>query len=176
MLTKPAVFSAGFFIFGKISEMNKEIQSIIRNIRNINSGEPWFGRAVYTILEEVDVSKVYIRPNHSEHSLIELLYHMITWADFTLKRIENDKISDRSGAAGLDWREINPKVHTWKKGLAEFKAIHKKIVTLLQKKDDLFLKEKVDYRKYNFRFLLNGLIQHNIYHLGQVAYLKKLLA
>ncbi len=164
------------YCFYKFTSRQKEVQSIIRNLQNTLSGEPWFGRAVYPILEEVDGSKVYIRPNNSEHSLIELLYHMITWADFTLKRIENDKINDLSGAAELDWREINPKVHTWKKGLAEFKAIHKKIVMLLKKKDDPFLKEKVDYRKYNFRFLLNGLIQHNIYHLGQVAYVKKLLA
>jgi len=46
----------------------------------------------------------------------------------------------------------------------------------LEKRDDEFLKEMVDYRKYDFRFLLNGLMQHNIYHLGQVAYLKKLLS
>ena len=24
----------------------------------------------------------------------------------------------------LDWREIDPKIHAWEKGLAEFKAIH----------------------------------------------------
>jgi hypothetical protein len=75
----------------------------------------------------------------------------------------------------MDWREINPKIHTWKKGLAEFKTIHKKIIALLKKKDDSFLKEIVDYRKYNYRFLLNGMIEHTIYHLGQIAYLHKLL-
>lgn len=75
----------------------------------------------------------------------------------------------------LDWREIDPKIHAWKKGLTEFKAIHKEIIELLNEKDDAFLKEIVDYRKYNFRCLLNGLIQHNIYHIGQVAYVKKLL-
>lgn len=155
--------------------MNKEVQSIIRNLQNTLSGEPWFGRAVYPILEEADVSKVYTKPNDTEHSLIELLYHIITWADFTLKRIEKDKTNDLAAAENMDWREIDPKVHTWKKGLAEFKVIHKKIIALLKKKDDTFLKEKVDYRKYNYRFLLNGLIQHNIYHLGQIAYLKKLL-
>ena len=108
---------------------------------------------------------------------------MITWADFTLKRIEKDKTNDLTTAEKMDWREINlpagqagPKVYSWKKGLAECKAIHKKIIALLKKKDDDFLKEKVDYRKYNYRFLLNGLIQHNIYHLGQIAYVKKLLA
>ncbi|MEI2740548.1 MAG: hypothetical protein V9F01_17375 [Chitinophagaceae bacterium] len=59
--------------------------------------------------------------------------------------------------------------------MAEFKAIHKKIVSLLNKKDDDFLLEIVDFRKYNYRFLLNGMIEHNIYHLGQIAYLNKML-
>ena len=156
--------------------MNKQIQTIISNLQTVISGEPWYGRPVYEILEEMDPKKVYIRPNNSAHSLIELLWHMVTWADFTLKRIEKDKINDLAAAEELDWRTIDPKVHTWKKGVAAFKAIHKKMIELLKKKDDTFLKEKIDYRKYDFQFLLNGLIQHNIYHLGQIAYLKKLLS
>lgn len=156
--------------------MNSSLKTIINNLQNVNSGKPWFGRAVYNILDEVDEKKVYIKPDNTEHSMIELLYHMITWANFTLKRIEKDKINDLAAAEELDWRTINPKVHSWKKGFAEFKAIHKKIIDLLKKKDDGFLKEKVDYRKYDFEFLLNGLIQHNIYHLGQIAYLNKMLS
>ena len=157
--------------------MNKEwTQSIIRNMEVTLNGEPWFGRSIYEILGEVDVSKVYIKPNHSEHSMIELLYHMITWAEFSLNRIEYDRIHDLEASEKLDWRNIDPNVHTWEKGMTEFKAIHEKIIKLLQTKNDDFLKENVDYRKYNFRFLLNGLIQHNIYHLGQIAYLNKLLA
>ena len=76
----------------------------------------------------------------------------------------------------MDWRKIDPAVHSWDKGVAEFKTLHKKIIELLETKDDEFLNGTVDYRKYSFRFLLNGLVQHNIYHLGQVAYVKKLLA
>lgn len=155
--------------------MNKEINSLIRRIENVNGGVPWFGRAVYTMLEEVDPKKVNNKPNGSEHSLIELLYHMITWASFTLDRLEKNTKRDLAAAEALDWRSLDPKVHTWKKGLAEFKSIHKKITALLKKKEDDFLKEIVDYRNYNYRFLLNGLIEHNIYHLGQVAYVKKLL-
>ena len=156
--------------------MNKEMQSIIRNLQNVNAGEPWFGRSVYELLEEIDPSIVYKKPNDNSHSLIELLYHMITWAEFTFKRIEGDKDQDLTAFEQMDWREIKPVVHTWEKGLKEYKKVHNTIVTLLETKDDEFLKEIVDYRKYNFRFLLNGLIQHNIYHAGQVAYLNKLLA
>jgi uncharacterized damage-inducible protein DinB len=154
--------------------MNKEIQSIITNLEKINTSQPWYGRAVYEMLDEIDPAIVYKKPN-KQHSLAELLYHMITWADFTLHRIKGDKEKDMAAFEELDWREIDPKIHTWKKGLTEFKAIHKEIIRLLNEKDDAFLKEMVDYRKYNFRFLLNGLIQHNIYHIGQVAYVKKLL-
>jgi uncharacterized damage-inducible protein DinB len=160
--------------------MRNEIQALISRIENINSGEPWFGRAVYTILDEVDPKKAFIKPSwpggsEGEHSLADILYHMITWADFTLKRIQKEKKYDLAASEALDWRSIDPRVQTWKKGLTEFKTIHKNIISELKKKDDDFLHEIVDYRKYNFRFLINGMIEHNIYHLGQVAYLKKLL-
>ncbi len=155
--------------------MTKELQSFIRRIENANSGQPWFGRAVYSILDEIYPKKVFTRPGGTEHSMIELLYHMITWANFTLKRIEKDDDMDLVTFEKMDWREIDPKVNTWKKGLAEFKSTQKKIISRLNKKDDAFLKEIVDYRKYNFRFLINGMIEHNIYHLGQIAYLNKML-
>ena len=156
--------------------MNKEIQSIIRNLENTLDGEPWYGRPVYVLLREVDESKTSVKPNDNSYSMIELLYHMLTWAEFTLKRIEKDKINDLATFEKLDWREIDSKIHGWEEGLSSFIATHQHIIALLQTKDDEFLKEIVDYRKYNFRFLLNGLIQHNIYHIGQIAYLKKMLA
>jgi uncharacterized damage-inducible protein DinB len=155
--------------------MNKELEALIRTLNSVNEGNPWYGRSVYEMLEEIDAGIVYKKPGKDAHTLIELLYHMITWADFTLKRIEKDKEYDLEQSEKVDWREIDPNAHTWKKGLAEFKSIHKKIIQLLEKKNDDFLKEKVDFREYNFRFLLNGLIQHNIYHIAQVVYVKKLL-
>jgi len=157
--------------------MNKELQSIIRNIENVNNGEPWFGRPVFALLEEVDESIAFIKPNDNSHSCIELLYHMITWAEFTLKRIEKDDINDMAVFEKLDWREIDPQIHGWAEGLKQFKEIHAAIIRLLKEKgeDDKFLEEIVDYRNYKFRFLLNGLIQHNIYHAGQIAYVVKMV-
>jgi uncharacterized damage-inducible protein DinB len=155
--------------------MNKEVQSIISNLERVMSGQPWFGRPVYSIMEETDPAKVSIQPGKSGHSLLELLYHMITWADFTLKSLEADEKTDITAIEKMDWRTIDPSLHSWKKGMEDFKSIHEKIIQLLNKKDDTFLPEMVRHRQYNFRFLLNGLIQHNIYHLGQIAYINKFL-
>ena len=75
----------------------------------------------------------------------------------------------------MDWRKLDPKAHSWKKGVAQLKKSHSQIISILKKKEDAFLSEMVKLRTFNYRFMLNGLIQHNIYHLGQIAYLKKML-
>ena len=156
--------------------MNKETQYIIKSFESTLSGQPWFGRAVYEIIGEVDEAKANTKPNGTEHSMIELLWHMNTWAEFVLGSLENRNVDAMKAIEANDWREIDPKTHTWKKGLEQLKATHNKIVEILnQKTDDSFLGEIVPLRKFNFRFMLNGLIQHNIYHLGQVAYLRKML-
>ena len=153
---------------------NKEVQSIITNLERVLTGQPWYGKAVMPMLRKIHPAVVFINPNNS-HAAIEILYHMITWAEFTLSRVQKKQNYDLKTAEEMDWRIIDPKVQTWAKGLDEFEQLHKQLVAELQTKDDAFLSEMVDYREYNFRFLLNGLIQHNIYHLGQIAYLKKIL-
>jgi uncharacterized damage-inducible protein DinB len=156
--------------------MNKEAQYIIKSFESTLGGQPWFGRGVYEILEEVNETKATEKPNENVHSLMELLWHMNTWAEFTLGGLENRSVDEMKKIEALDWRDIDPKTHTWKKGMEQLKASHKRIVELLtEKKDDNFLSDIVPNREYNYRFLLNGLIQHNIYHLGQVAFLKKML-
>jgi uncharacterized damage-inducible protein DinB len=153
--------------------MNSEVQSIISNLQSVLNGEPWYGRSVYALLEEIDPENVYKKPNESSHSQISLLYHMITWSEFTLKSLEKAGPDVIAAIEKMDWREINSPDHSWENGLAEFKLVHEKVIELLNQKDDAFLSEIVNQRKFNYRFMLNGLIQHNIYHLGQIAYIKK---
>lgn len=159
---------------------NPEIKSIIQRIENCNAGEPWFGRSIHALLAASNPRRVFekvsITPGNPVHSLADLLWHMNTWAEFTLNRLQGNKEADLAAAEELDWRGINPRVHTWKKGISTFKELHKKIIRELKTKEDSFLDGKVDYRQYNFRYLLNGLMEHNIYHAGQIAYINKLFS
>jgi len=156
--------------------MNKETQYIIKSFESTLSGQPWFGRGVYEILGEIDESIVNMKPNNNSHSLLELLWHMNTWAEFILANLEGRNVNDLQAIEKNDWRDIDPVVHSWKNGVTELRSIHGRIIKLLsEKEDESFLSDMVPTRQYNFRFMLNGLVQHNIYHLGQVAYAKKML-
>src|SRR6185503_8074155 len=136
--------------------MNKEVLSIAKSFEDTLGKQPWFGRAVYEILGEVDEEKANTKPNGTEHSMIDLLWHMNTWAEFVLGSLENRSTEDMKAIEANDWREIDPKIHTWKKGLEQLKATHNKIVEILkQKTDDSFLGDIVPLRKFNFRYMLN---------------------
>jgi uncharacterized damage-inducible protein DinB len=154
--------------------MSKEIQSIIANLQSVLSGEPWYGEPVYKILEDAGKTDVFKHPAETQHSQIEILYHMLTWSEFTLNSIQQKEKDLIENIEALDWRVINPKEHTWENGVALLKESNKNIIELLQASDDNSLDDSINLRKYNKRFLLNGLIQHHIYHIGQIAYLKNL--
>lgn len=154
--------------------MNKDVLSIIKRLENTHTGEPWFGRSVSALLADVDAKKAAVQKGGSSHTMLDILWHMNTWAAFTLDRIKKEKNFDLKKAEDLDWRKVDPKTDTWKKALAEYEKLHKSIIKELQAKDDDFLLEIVEYRKYNFRYLINGLIDHNIYHAGQIALLNKI--
>lgn len=156
--------------------MGKEINAIVKQMQDVLSGGPWYGKAVLIMLDEVSKENVYKKTNENSHSLIELLYHMVTWAEFTQHRLEKTRDMDIKAFEALDWRKTNPEIHTWNNGIAQFTAATNKTIEILKVSSDDILEEKVDFREYNFRYLLNGIIQHNIYHIGQIAYLNKLLS
>lgn len=155
--------------------MKNIVGDIILRLETALYGEPWFGRSAISILKETNPSHVFMKTGNGGHSLSDLLWHMITWARFTLDRLEKKQEPDMAAFETLDWRPINPEIHSWEKGIKEFRSVYDGITKLLKTKNDSFLEEKVDYRDYNFRFLMNGLIEHTIYHLGQIAYAQKLL-
>ena len=155
--------------------MNTELKIIAASLKEVLSGEPWYGKAVLTLLNEVNPEMVYKKFKEDSHSMIDLLYHMVTWSQFTRERIEKDQSLNTEAFDALDWRETNAEIHTWNNGIGQFTSETNKIIEILNNTSDDLLEEKVDYREYNFRYLLNGLIQHNIYHVGQIAYINNLL-
>jgi uncharacterized damage-inducible protein DinB len=152
--------------------MQKEIAVIIGQLKEAYEGEPWFGRNLKTLLSEVDEEAAVKRLN-SQHSILELLYHMIVWREFTISRLTTSE-KDISYFEENDWQQLD---HTdqslWKKGLQKLDKTQAELIRLLQEQDDSILTRTVSERKYDFRKLLYGIIQHDIYHLGQIAFITK---
>lgn len=153
-----------------------EIPLIIHQLREAYEGNPWFGRSVKEILAEVDESIAFEKPN-GQHSILELVWHMITWREFTVDRIQHSPQMQVDYFDKNDWRQLDHNdITLWQQGLERLQETQDQLLKLLQSCTDDLLPQTVRDRPYDFRALLYGIVQHDIYHLGQIAYVRKMLS
>lgn len=155
--------------------MNTEILQIAEQLKDAYEGDPWFGRSIKSLLKDVEEDTVFEKPN-GEHSIVELLWHIINWRAFTINRIrEGDEVSLKFFEAN-DWRTLDHHDKSlWKKGLHKLNETQSELVAVIQHQQDSILDETVPGRNYSFKKMLYGIVQHDIYHAGQIAYLTKML-
>jgi len=155
--------------------MNREILLIAEQIKDAYEGEPWFGRSIKEILSETNESIVFEKPN-GQHSILELLWHMITWKEFTISRLRNDNSQSLDYFEQKDWRQLDHSDKSlWQQGLKQFAKLRNELIEVIQQQKDGLLSQRVNDRKYDFRKLLYGISEHDVYHLGQIAYIRKML-
>ena len=150
-----------------------ELELLIELVTELVEEEPWHGKSVKAILSEVDPKHVFTK-QANEHSILELVWHMATWKEFCVSRLLNDT-RNLSEFEKLDWRELDhSKQSLWPEGLDYYWRMHHQLMDLMKKQETKILDTIVPGRKYNYRKLLNGISHHDIYHLGQIAFITKL--
>ena len=153
--------------------MRKEMVLLQDQLIDAYQGEPWFGRNARQLLGDVDKEAAFVKLN-GQHSIVELVWHMITWREFTINCLEKSSEYDLKHFENLDWRQLDHDDKSlWKQGLDILDATQNRLINVLQQQDDAILEQNVSERAYNYRKLINGIIQHDIYHLGQIAYINK---
>jgi len=152
--------------------MQQKIKSLIENLGTVYGKEPWYGDSIKTI----DPKKVFSKPKENAHCIAELLSHIIGWREFVFQKLLGNKDFDVDQDASFNWRLIDNNENTaWKNLLDALEKNQNEITKILESKDDSFLNEPVPGRNFNMEFLVEGIIQHDIYHLGQISILKKLV-
>ena len=63
----------------------------------------------------------------------------------------------------------------WRKALTEAKRNHEKLVKTVAALPESRLRDRVPGKRYDFYHMLHGIAQHELYHAGQIAILKKAL-
>ena len=152
-----------------------EIPFIIEQFEDMYQGDPWFGRNAKALLSEVDESIAFEKPN-DQHSILELVWHMNNWREFALSRLRKDYEQDVYCYESNDWSKLD---HTdkslWDRANKRFHETHAELIKSIEVLSEEILNEIVDGRKYTYKKLLHGILQHDIYHLGQIAFLFKLI-
>jgi uncharacterized damage-inducible protein DinB len=152
-----------------------EATRIADQLRRAFDGEAWHGDSVFEILEGVTAAQAAARPIAGAHTIWELVLHIAAWDGAVPRRLggvavelsdaENfPPVTDTSDAA---WRAV----------LAQVRRVHEELVAAVAALPDSRLSDLVPGKQgahYNFYYMVHGVVQHELYHAGQIALLKKM--
>ncbi|MCR9251957.1 MAG: DinB family protein [bacterium] len=131
------------------------------------NGVPWYGIPFEKTLNDLKEKDVFKKDAGFTHSIAEVLVHVNAWRNNMLEMLKGNGNYAIEPDSELDWSK---KVvdYSWKELLDETNALQSKLLDTLESTSDEILTQTVPERKYNFDYLINGTIQHDIYHLGQI--------
>jgi uncharacterized damage-inducible protein DinB len=146
---------------------------IAEQLRRAFEGDAWHGPALLELLQGVDAAAAAAKPLPGVHSIWELVLHVAVWDGAACRRLAGEKFQPE----GTDNFPIVPKPSdaAWRKAVAHVKRTHDVLVKTVAGLPESRLRERVPGKKYDFYHMLHGVAQHDLYHAGQIAILKKMI-
>jgi uncharacterized damage-inducible protein DinB len=144
---------------------------IADQLRRAFEGDAWHGPALLELLEDLDAATAAAKPLPEVHSIWELVLHITAWDDAACRRLGGAK-AQLKGTANFPLVP-KPTQPRWDAAVTHAKHTHDVLVKTVAALPESRLRERVPGKKYDFYFLLHGVAQHELYHAGQIAILKK---
>ena len=145
--------------------VTSEIARVSHLIRELYDGDPWHGYSIKELLKGLSPQQAQAKPIPGRHSIWEIVLHMISWREIIVERL---KLGEGFEVVKeKEWPPIyNVTSESWSTTL---KALEQSQQKLLKAVGDKSVPSQIQlYGMY-------AVFQHDLYHAGQLAVLKKLL-
>lgn len=150
-----------------------EVKRLRVLLRTLYRGRAWHGPAIRELLDGVSAETAAAHPIPGSHSIWELVLHMTYWRRVAAEALADGPVDEHPPAAA-DWPAVgDPTPEAWQGALDALEASQRSLLDRLKSLPEERLAEPVADRGYSFYFLLHGVLQHDLYHGGQIALLKK---
>jgi uncharacterized damage-inducible protein DinB len=151
-----------------MNELARIRDQIVRSVE----GEAWHGPALVEVLSDLKAADAAARPIAEGHSIWEIVGHVAATIESVGARLDG-----RASQLGPeeDWPVV-PKDRSdneWQKAMDNLKKVHKTLIDKMADIDSLDPDRPIVEGFSSVYITLHGLAQHNIYHAGQIAILKK---
>jgi hypothetical protein len=150
-----------------------EAPRIADQFRRAFSGDAWHGSPLSELLSDVGADQAFARPLASAHSIWELVLHIDAWVNAAFQAAQGGVMPQLVGTDG-DWPPIKDNSPAaWAKTKAQLFEGAEQLGKAVAAFSDARLQDTVPGRDYDFYHLFHGIVQHSLYHGGQIALLRK---
>jgi uncharacterized damage-inducible protein DinB len=148
-----------------------EAGHIADQLRRAFYGSAWHGPALMELLNDVDATTAAAKPLPGVHSIWELVLHIKAWDGAGLERLAGHKCQLK---AAKNFPPVGqPTEMEWRNAVKLARGTHDSLVSTVAGLSSQRLRETVPGKRYDFYHMLHGIAQHELYHAGQIAILKK---
>jgi uncharacterized damage-inducible protein DinB len=154
-----------------------DLEALRHDLHQIYDGDPWHGSSIKTVLAGLDADTAARRPLPHAHTIWELVLHMTSWTREVASRVGGADAKDP-----VDWPEPNlaGAGAAWEAAKRDLAAAHAELeakVAGLGPEDLLrWVGDQRDPRLGTglpVGTVIRGLLQHDAYHQGQIAILRR---
>jgi uncharacterized damage-inducible protein DinB len=148
-----------------------QIELIVDQLQHAYSGKAWHGPSLQELLTGVSTEQALARPIAEGHSIWELTMHIGVWMSAARRRLAGDpaKLTPQE-----DWPLVDGgSPDAWRQTLAALEQEHNQLRAAVRSLPESSLENRAPGKNHSVEFMLHGVIQHNLYHAGQIALLKK---
>jgi uncharacterized damage-inducible protein DinB len=150
-------------------------QRIGEAIQRSVSGPMWHGPALVDLLEDVSESDAASHPINGAHSIWELVLHVTSWTEIAHERLAGSAKADPTPEE--DWPPVmDTSAEAWRAAKQRLKDAHRELAEEVSKLDDSTLIGRLPGKDHTALVMFHGIIEHDAYHGGQIALLKKALS
>jgi hypothetical protein len=154
--------------------MNSECVRIADQLRRAFAGDAWHGPPLRDLLAGVTAEQALSRPVPSAHSIWELVLHISLYVQIALESAQGVCMPRLFGTE-KDWPAAENGGAAWDRAQDQLFERMEQLALAIERAGDPALQEPVPGRTYDFYYLFHGIVQHSLYHAGQIALLKKAL-
>lgn len=149
-----------------------ELDRIIDQLQRAHNGDAWHGDPLMKILHGVTAEHSGVIWLPETHTFHQIVVHITTWQREASRRLT--KRNYRELTPDQDWVPTSTSVPPWESALEELNRSHAELVSAISEFDPALLDSVIpNSPNQTYYVLLQGVIQHTLYHAGQIAILKK---
>jgi len=151
-----------------------EVDRIRDQLKRAFYGNAWHGPSLREVLDGVTSVEASSRIS-TGHSIRELVLHITAWTDICRQRLAETLVPEATTEE--DWPPVGGLDEArWRKDVENLFATEERLQEALRSFPESRLNSTVPGRDYSYYVMLQGGVQHCLYHAGQIAILKKLKA
>jgi uncharacterized damage-inducible protein DinB len=161
--------------------MHSTAAQLSNHIKRAVTGPMWHGPALDELLASVSSDQAAARPIPGAHSIWEIVLHVTAWAEIALARLHGQRTGnpapdeDWPPVPGSNSRSGSDVAANWHAALERLRESHRALATDTRRLEPSAFDDKVAGADYSVSNLLHGVIEHDTYHGGQIALLKRAL-